>query len=745
MANTINSKLGCAASYTRAESDLATYPTALVPLHHPCKDYNQRPVIGVSNRRAGSRELTSQIESRKLCQLIKNALSRQVNHQPAEHDVCHAETSFYGLYRDPRGKNYWIRRLSILVEIETDAYSAGGPKKSLFYAFQACDVGAASVQVDERFVDPRPGIDMMIFGGRCRPLLLDLRWVQRWMSICKTDHGAKCERADIGSKKLERVRFVDVKQRCLVTLEGISLSEHQYIALSYVWGGPQKLKLEQCNKNELAKPGALVIETLPQTIADSMLLTEKLGFRHLWIDALCIIQDDDMDKKIQIEGMSQIYGFAFLTIMAASSLSVEGGLPGLRPGSRAFKQQEVIVIPPAKKGAETDVNPGLSLMTTLHPLLNPNEHYLDRTPWNSRGWTMQERVMSRRALVFLEEQVYWICREATFCEESYFENEQLRFNRFHERATELTLRRSFKNFYEPDDDQVQFWKTYQSLVANYTRRNFTYQGDAFDGFFSVLQGLSALSGDNFAWGLPRSHFEQGLLWSSFGSLRRRKEHSTLPMTSMQVKVPFPSWSWMGWIGEAHVCIGDDRWDEDIGECPEILCYEHYHAPLRIERVRSQTLGYELTRQRDRSRWKQNQDQHVTLADLALEHPILHTKKLSAIPETQLIFFWTTCAFFAVAPIDNTPGQRRFEIVDSHGHVVGSTGIIETDYIENPDCSKGRHEFIVLGSRRNQFSEPMLLVIQIEWRDGVAYRTNWGEIEEGAWERESYAWKLVPLG
>ncbi|KAI0799354.1 hypothetical protein GGR55DRAFT_683962 [Xylaria sp. FL0064] len=188
----------------------------------------------------------------RLCQLIKNALSRQVNRQPAEHDVCHAETSFYGLYRDPRGKNYWIRRLSILVEIETDAYSAGGPKKSLFYAFQACDVGAASVQVDGRFVDPRPGTDMMIFGGRCRPLLLDLRWVQRWMNICKTGHGTKCERADIGSKKLERVRFVDVKQRCLVTLEGISLSEHQYIALSYVWGGPQKLKLARRNKNDLA-------------------------------------------------------------------------------------------------------------------------------------------------------------------------------------------------------------------------------------------------------------------------------------------------------------------------------------------------------------------------------------------------------------------------------------------------------------------------------------------------------------
>lgn len=500
----------------------------------------------------------------RLCQLIGDALTRQVAHRPGDKDVCNAETSFFGVYRDPQGKNYWIRRLSIFVDIYNDAYSIGGPKKSLFHAFQACNIGATSVQVDERLVDPRPGVDMMVFGGRRRPLLLDLRWVQRWMDICKTDHGIACERADIDSKhRLKRIRFVDVEQMCVVTLENVHLSGHQYMALSYVWGGPQELKLERHNKDNLAKPGALAAKSLPKTIGDSILLVKSLGFRNLWIDALCIVQDDDVDKGIQIAAMSQIYGFAFLTIMAASAPSVKGGLPGLRPGSRSFMQEELVVIPAAKNGANGDMDPGLSLMTALQPLANPNEHYLERVPWNGRGWTMQERVLSRRVLVFMPEQVYWVCREATFCEESYFENNLLRFNRFHGGAAELTLRRSFRNFYEPDDDQLRFWKIYQNLVASYTRRTFSYQGDVFDGFLAVLQGLSALSGDDFAWGLPRSHFEQGLLWTSFTGLRRRKELSTLPMTSLRVNVPFPSWSWMGWIGEAFICIGDDRCDADI--------------------------------------------------------------------------------------------------------------------------------------------------------------------------------------
>ena len=499
----------------------------------------------------------------RLCQLIGDALDRQGVRRPNEKDVCNAETGFFGVYRDPQGKNYWVRRLSIRVHVHDNFVAS--PRKSLFYAFQACNIGATSIEVDQRFVDPRPGVDMMVFGGRLRPLLLDLRWVRRWMDICKTGHGAACERADIDSKnKLQKIRFVDVEQMCIVALEEIHLSGHQYIALSYVWGGPQELKLERHNEDNLAKPGALAAKSLPKTITDSILLVKSLGFRHLWIDALCIIQDDDTDKGIQIAAMSQIYGFAFLTIIAASSQNVNGGLPGLHPESRSFTQDEVVVIPATKNSVSGDVDPGLSLMTTLQPLASENEHYLERTPWNGRGWTMQERVLSRRALIFTPEQVHWACREATFCEESFFENSLLRFNRFHEGATEPTLRRSFRNFYEPEDDQLRFWRIYQNLVATYTRRTFSHQGDVFDGFLAVLQGLSALSGDDFAWGLPRSHFEQGLLWTSFTSLRRRKDLSTLPMTSLRVKVSFPSWSWMGWIGEAFICIGDERCDEEIG-------------------------------------------------------------------------------------------------------------------------------------------------------------------------------------
>lgn len=494
----------------------------------------------------------------RLCALMIESLARHNGRRPQPEDVCRAETSFYGVYRDPRGKVYWTRRLTIGIRT---------PKGSWAHAFQPCNVGALSMEVDVKNRFRHKGhVDAMVFGGRHRPLMIDLDWIRQWIRICKTDHGEICETADIDAgPNTAIIRFVDVFERCVVTLEDISLSKHEYMALSYVWGGPQKVAIIKANKAELSQPGSLPIGHLPQTLEDAIFVARSLGYKHLWIDALCIVQDDLDDKKVQIGQMSRIYGLSSLTVIAATAKNANGGLPGIREGTRFLRQEEILIHPESGPGNDQSTRPApLSLMTTLYPLFNQNDHYLEHTPWNDRGWTMQERVMSRRVLVFMPEQVHWICREATFCEESYFENETIRFNRFHATAMEPTLRRKFRNFFEPDDEKLRLWTTYNNLVSGYTRRNFTYPGDVFDGFSCILEGLTALAGQEFLWGMPCSHFEQSMLWTSFIGSTRREEMSTLPMTSLQVRIRFPSWSWMGWIGEASILIGDDRLDEEIG-------------------------------------------------------------------------------------------------------------------------------------------------------------------------------------
>lgn len=138
------------------------------------------------------------------------------------------------------------------------------------------------------------------------------------------------------------------------------------------------------------------------------------------------MQDDDDDKKIQIGQMGSIYDSAFLTIVAASGLDCNSGLPGLRAGSRSFEPEDAIVIPP------TAHQVGLSLLTTCHShgsdfneLHNLAWDDVEPSVWNSRGWTLQERALSRRNLIFTREQVLWACDGAYFCEESCFEHPKM--------------------------------------------------------------------------------------------------------------------------------------------------------------------------------------------------------------------------------------------------------------------------------------------------------------------------------
>lgn len=71
------------------------------------------------------------------------------------------------------------------------------------------------------------------------------------------------------------------------------------------------------------------LNVIPRTILHAIQLTELLGERYLWCDALCVLQDDE-NKHIELANMASIYVNASLTIIAANSDNANHGLPGLR-------------------------------------------------------------------------------------------------------------------------------------------------------------------------------------------------------------------------------------------------------------------------------------------------------------------------------------------------------------------------------------------------------------------------------
>lgn len=343
--------------------------------------------------------------------------------------------------------------------------------------------------------------------------------------------------------RIDLFRLIDVQRRCICEFRDVIIADLQYVALSYVWGIKIFFQLKSHNSESMGKDGSIDAVYLPQTILDSIELLRRLGLRYLWVDALCIQQDNIDDKVYQITRMSSIYLSAFFTVVAAAGEDPERGLPGLREGTRRWEQREVVVIPPSSE------DEGLSVVNCLKSYTDKyNEYYsrgqesVDMNKWSHRAWTLQETALSHRRLTFTDEQVFWTCQQGYFCEESWLEVPEVRIKHFMSSVHKISM---------PGlgGDETDPWALYSQLVDNYTRRDITYDGDIFDAFVAVTQAFERQVCTDFLWGLPCSHLEMGLMWDTDHGIKRRTALSTLPMTSLNKQVTFPTWSWMGWRGQ----------------------------------------------------------------------------------------------------------------------------------------------------------------------------------------------------
>ena len=141
-----------------------------------------------------------------------------------------------------------------------------------------------------------------------------------------------------------------------------------------------------------------------------MTVTATLGENYLWVDSLCIIQDDEKDMAEYIPAMASIYGDAVLTIIDVDGEEANHGLPGIRPGSRRL-QPDCFEI----KG--TKLVQALDQPVASFPI--------NSSRWASRGWTFQESILSSRRLMFTAEQVYWECNKAIWREDSFWESAEV--------------------------------------------------------------------------------------------------------------------------------------------------------------------------------------------------------------------------------------------------------------------------------------------------------------------------------
>ncbi|KAK8044395.1 hypothetical protein PG993_004419 [Apiospora rasikravindrae] len=373
--------------------------------------------------------------------------------------------------------------------------------------------------------------------GRVLGEKVDISLIRGWMERCASSHGLKCNsnsRPYTGEVSGPKLLLIDAQRMKIAECDWTS----RYLALSYVWGTSNKsLTSTKANIQHLQRDGALreLQHELPRAIRDAIELTKAVGETHLWVDALCIVQDDDRSKAVYIPRMDQIYGNAFVTLVTLYNRAPDGSaLPGVTH-PRALVQSPVDIA-------------GLHVVPRLPPLISVEQSSV----WNSRAWTFQEGIFSRRYLFFAEHQVFWQCRTAYHsedCADEHMEDRGVasvvfpdrRFNALEMMGTVSDPRRQFN--------------VYELLVGPYSPRNLTIPADSLSAFSGVLSALGASFGWRFASALPEPLFDLALLWRprTMASLRPRQSSSSGQKNTIQLLTTCtsPTWCWTAWSGNVH--------------------------------------------------------------------------------------------------------------------------------------------------------------------------------------------------
>ncbi|KAK8115713.1 hypothetical protein PG984_012215 [Apiospora sp. TS-2023a] len=98
------------------------------------------------------------------------------------------------------------------------------------------------------------------------------------------------------------------------------------------------------------------------------------------------------------------------------------------------------------------------------------------------------------------------------------------------------------------------------VVENFATRNFSFAGDAHDALMGALDYFQEEHYMTFLWAIRRKEIALHLLWYGQGFCQRRDCLTTLPQTSLKIRVPIPSWTWLGWsFGSIGLDLVDMRW------------------------------------------------------------------------------------------------------------------------------------------------------------------------------------------
>lgn len=143
--------------------------------------------------------------------------------------------------------------------------------------------------------------------------------IQNWMNECLTAH-SKCTKPSSPQPEMDKhligIRFLQIRKPSVFLVEDVR--PIRCAALSHCWGSGDSI-LRTTVLNITRRRKGILQSELPQSFHEAVQICQRLDIEYLWIDSLCIIQDDVRDWNAEAFRMADVYGNAYVMIAASKA------------------------------------------------------------------------------------------------------------------------------------------------------------------------------------------------------------------------------------------------------------------------------------------------------------------------------------------------------------------------------------------------------------------------------------------
>ena len=318
-----------------------------------------------------------------------------------------------------------------------------------------------------------------------------------------------------------------------------------YCALSYCWGEGNFEMTASHNVSTRMK--GFDTKVLPRTVRDAIIICQRLGIPYMWIDSLCILQDNVHEWNNEAGKMRYIYSNALFTLAAVSSHSANEGM--LQP----------------REARKFDVAEWKVLERTFGQDLETRGE-CPRGPLFNRGWTFQEEYLSTSILYWTMHGLAWSCQSALAYEWDNAANEDKSNDSLEVTISQLpfdwnanTFTPHHLSFAATKETPKRVLLAWAEARERYYRRQLTHPTDRLPAIAGLASLVQSRTKDEYIAGLWCKDLGKELLWYI-----RNPEHNTIrdPLAA-------PSWSWASVFNGSLEAFADARtWTKQAFELVE---------------------------------------------------------------------------------------------------------------------------------------------------------------------------------